>query len=355
MQDIMFQIRTLWVSPLCFATALGACSVDTHEGASFGEGTDNGSNGDNDGGGAGSGDDAGDDNDEESGNDGDTDDDVRFDVGTADAGGVPGGCPETTGDIFVINETDLSLYRFHPPAREFVLVGTPDCGAGIQPFSMGVSRDALAYVLYVDQTTNGCDGIFEVDVLTGACGARTPFVCGDQGFSTFGMGYSTNASGGTDESLFVGTVNDGAGQTASLARLDPSSGALDVVGSMQASGVEFTGNSLAQLWGFAAQDMPMHVIQVDKSTGDTLVDYSLEGIFGPGMSASATHWAWAFWGGDFYIFLRSAFDDETVVYRVFGETGSGPAGDFETYMESSGGLSIVGAGVSTCAPTVPPG
>jgi hypothetical protein len=169
------------------------------------------------------------------------------------------------------------------------------------------------------------------------------------------MGYSTNASGGTEESLFIGTVNDGLGETASLARLDPTSGGLDVVGNMQASGVEFTGNSLAELWGFAAQDMPMHVIQVDKATGATLADYSLENIFGPGMSASATHWAWAFWGGDFYIFLRSAFDDETVVYRVFGETGSGPAGEFETYMESSGGLSIVGAGVSTCAPTVPPG
>ena len=130
-------------------------------------------------------------------------------------------------------------------------------------------------------------------------------------------------------------------------------GVTQIIGDLPGGGVEFTGNGLGELWGYAAMDRPGTVFQVDKSTAEGLVTYSLEGIFDVGWS-SPRYWAWAFWGGDFYIFLQSSRDQHTKVYRVFGENGSGTPGQLETYMEDTGGKRIVGAGVSTCAPVVPP-
>jgi hypothetical protein len=57
-------------------------------------------------------------------------------------------------------------------------------------------------------------------------------------------------------------------------------------------------------------------------------------------------WAFAFWGGDFWIFLQRMTEANTTVYQIGGTDGS---------MKGSTpapGRSIVGAGVSTCAPVV---
>ena len=54
--------------------------------------------------------------------------------------------------------------------------------------------------------------------------------------------------------------------------------------------------------------------------------------------------AFAFWGGDFYIFLQRVNDDSTNVYRL--------SRDFRVFETALGNTKrhIVGAGVSSCAP-----
>lgn len=52
----------------------------------------------------------------------------------------------------------------------------------------------------------------------------------------------------------------------------------------------------------------------------------------------------AFWGGDFWVFLQLPPATSTVVYRVDGKTFMPRTAIADT------GRSIVGAGVSTCAP-----
>jgi hypothetical protein len=55
-------------------------------------------------------------------------------------------------------------------------------------------------------------------------------------------------------------------------------------------------------------------------------------------------WAFAFWGGDFWIFLQRSQDTSTTVYRFVTATQT-----LSTVIANTG-RTIVGAGVSTCAP-----
>jgi hypothetical protein len=104
---------------------------------------------------------------------------------------------------------------------------------------------------------------------------------------------------------------------------------------------ELTGTGDAKLWAFYPDAAPPFVAQLDKSSGNALSSLQL-----PQLAGMPTAWAFAFWGGDFWIFLQRGADPSTSVYRVRGLDGS-----FETALYDTG-RSIVGAGVSTCAPTV---
>ena len=62
-------------------------------------------------------------------------------------------------------------------------------------------------------------------------------------------------------------------------------------------------------------------------------------------SGAAQAWAWAFWGARYYIFLQGQLDTSTQVYRFDPATGA------TERLVPNTGRRIVGAGVSTCAPT----
>ena len=81
--------------------------------------------------------------------------------------------------------------------------------------------------------------------------------------------------------------------------------------------------------------------KLDKTSGGVLQSLPLTSLAG-----SPTAWAFAFFGGDFYVFLMRDLETSTTVYHVNGMTGAVMGS-----MPTSGRV-IVGAGVSTCAPTV---
>ena len=105
---------------------------------------------------------------------------------------------------------------------------------------------------------------------------------------------------------------------------------------------ELTGTGSGQLWGFfpSATTTPK-VSQLDKSSGIDGTVYPL-----PSLSGQPAAWAFAFWGGDFWVFLERQTDSSTSVYRVNGTSGTISTAKANT------GRTIVGAGVSTCAPTM---
>jgi len=194
--------------------------------------------------------------------------------------------------------------------------------------------------LYVESGLLGynCVGINKVSIETGECLGLTPFSCGASGFSTFGMGYVTDSAETTDEKLYIGNSEAAAG----FATLDVSTGAVTPIGTLAAQAPEFTGNSLGELWGFFPQAASPTVAQIDKTNGSFIYSTVVD-LTPPGLGNTA--WAFAHWGGAYYIFYyNSTVDSSTNVYKF-------EDGVMTTHLANTGAI-IVGAGVSTCAPIV---
>jgi len=241
--------------------------------------------------------------------------------GGVDAG--DDGCQVTARLIYAIDSND-TLYRFDPEQEQFFAIGGIDCGNGSGPISMSVTRDAVAHVLFED------GAMYEVSTVDASC-ASTPFSGGASGFETFGMGYATDGPDTFDETLYV------AGE-GGLGRV--SDWAVEPVSPIDGEGIpELTGNSLGELWGFFPGESPPRVARIDTATGQLDDEESLPQLTGPPLA-----WAFAQWGGDFYIFYQAASDGSTSVHRLDGRTG-----ELETLVPYTG-KRIVGAGVSTCAP-----
>jgi hypothetical protein len=152
------------------------------------------------------------------------------------------------------------------------------------------------------------------------------------------MGFSSNTND-EGETLFVA----GDYFANSLAIIDQQTFALRIVGDFSPSigNVEFTGTGDARLFGFAAPqigDLRAHLLEIDKSTAAVLSAVTLD--------MGATHrvaFAFAFWGGDFYFFTSEA-KGSSQVHRY------SPGGSTTPDLIAEIDVTIVGAGVSTCAP-----
>ena len=143
-------------------------------------------------------------------------------LGGSSSSGGDSGCAMETQFIYTL-AGDTTLYRFYPPTLTFTEIGKLDCPpSSATPFSMAVDRDARAWVIFTDGT------LAQVDTKTAHC-TPTTFAPGQSGFTTFGMGFSSNAPGSTDETLFVSdsSVN---GSTLGLARIDVKTLTLTPVG-----------------------------------------------------------------------------------------------------------------------------
>ena len=88
---------------------------------------------------------------------------------------------------------------------------------------------------------------------------------------------------------------------------------------------------------------------IDKTSAAESMQIPLSGT---DFTKQAGAWAFAFYGGDYWVFLgpsNGATAGPTVVYRVTTGGGMQPVGSLPTNTRH-----IVGAGVSTCAPLAPP-
>jgi len=243
-------------------------------------------------------------------------------------------CTERARWVYVVDSDDL-LMRFQPDTLSFTPVGTLACAAdGSSPFSMSVDRDATAWVLY----QNG--RIYHVSTLDAAC-SPTAFEPSQLGFEVFGMGFVADVEGGSAESLFVagGSSASIASGSSTLGRIDTTTLRVSGVGSLP-GWPELTGTGNAALWAFMPDTVPPSVRRLDKSNAASLDVFDLDALGTVRPSA----WAFAFWGGRFYVFLQAATDTSTNVWRLDGD------GSAFTEALHDTGYRIVGAGVSTCAP-----
>jgi hypothetical protein len=262
-------------------------------------------------------------------NGGDDDDMSMIDSGTGS-----NGCADGTELVYVIDQFNNRISTFNPANKTFTDLGSLSCPTmgGATPFSMSVDRQANAWVLY------NSGELFKVQ-LPGLQCTKTAWA-GAGGLKVFGMGFSTDEPMGNTETLFVG---GGASQTQTsftLAKLDTTNLTAMPVGTQTAL-PEMTGNGKAELWGFMPDASTARVVQFDKTNGSALKTYTL-----PTLAGTMNGYAFAHWGGDYWVFLIKSGEPSTNVYQIDGATGTIKGTTPTT------GRTIVGAGVSTCAPVV---
>lgn len=244
-------------------------------------------------------------------------------------------CPDADATLIYVVTVETELFSFFPPDGTFKKIGNIVCPApaGTTPFSMAVDRKGIAHVLYND------GNLYRVSTATAAC-IGTTFTPGQQSFETFGMGYAT-LGGGPAERLFV--AGDGNGNSASgLGFIDTTTFTLSKVGDFVPAieRGELTGSGDGRLFAFytkASDQGSSYVGEIDPNTAAVTAEQRFSGL------DQGNGWAFAFWGGDFYLFTAPATQSSIV-------TRFRPADGSLTQTASIGSL-IVGAGVSTCAPS----
>ncbi|MFT5679841.1 MAG: hypothetical protein ACI8RZ_000746 [Myxococcota bacterium] len=234
-------------------------------------------------------------------------------------------CTETSDLIYVVDRDNSMLYLFDPNSQEFTPQGRLTCGGG-SPGSMAVSRSGTAYVRYSDES------LYAVDLADLSC-TRTEYRS-PNGFGSFGMGYATDDADTWRDELYIADA-DRVGQ------LNTGTWELDLLGNMSSQS-ELTGNSAGELWAFLPLESPAALAELDKDTGAERQRIRLNGF--PDLG-DIDAFAFAAWGGEFWLFVRTyGMGSSTDVYRV------GEDGVLQRVLEDVG-FDVVGAGVSTCAPS----
>jgi len=269
------------------------------------------------------------------------------------------GCTSGAGEfVYVVDDSNV-LYAFDPAndAYTFTPIGTMSCSAGAPlgggtgaatPFSMSVDRDAVAWVLY------SSGELFHVSTDDASC-QSTSFLPQQQGYDLFGMGFVADAPNSNEEKLYVtgSTLNatTGALENTKIGYIEKSTLQVTHLQNMpnRENPPELTGTGDAKLYGYFP-GASSTIEGIDKASGSSI---SSE-IWGAGSLGGQQLMAWAFaqWGGRFYVFVTTGdvLSTTSKVIRV-DPAANGGAGSATT-VKDTGVPTIVGAGVSTCAPVV---
>lgn len=264
---------------------------------------------------------------------------VDGDTSTGDSSPTGDGCSDEAKLVYVVDQTN-HLLQFHPATKTFTDLGMLKCQpmAGAKPFSMAIARDATAWVLYDSSE------LFRVETKNDLACTKAAWTPNTQGLRKFGMGFSTDQVGGTTDTLFISGGFGPSDSTSKLARLDMGTFQPSTLGTVT-GWPELTGTGKAELWGFFP-GASARIAQLDKASGAALQTYLVPAL--NDLSDDPEAWAFAFHGGSFWVFLEKNGEDYTTVYQVDSVTGAiagmTPADDPKR--------SIVGAGVSTCAPII---
>jgi hypothetical protein len=275
--------------------------------------------------------------------------------GLAVAGAGAGSC----SDLVYLVDDASQLVSFDP--REigvqdpFAVIGTlvcptltdpvPGYPGPVSPYSLTVDRTGNAHVLF----TTG--ELFTVALSDASCTA-TSFEPQQGGqWLLFQQAFASDAPGSGRETQFVGG-GDASGAPGGLFGLvDPSTFVIQSLGSLPnvaEASPSLTGLGDGTLYGFYPGQVSAFVQEIDKTSGAAV---------GPtlpvpgGLGSTAIAWAFAHWGGQFYLFLTR--DDglgnlSASVARIDRSTGS-----YDVVL-SNVPYVFTAAGVSTCAPlTVP--
>jgi hypothetical protein len=256
-------------------------------------------------------------------------------------GGVTGsqtGCSEAAKLVYVVSDLN-ELFSFKPDTGKFTKIGELKCPSSSTPNSMAVDRTGFAWVNFSD------GNLFKVSTADASC-AATSYVPDQEGFHTYGMAFATNGATSIEETLYVVGI-EGLNAGKGLAKIDLTTMKLttigDFSGDLTGQGAELTGTGDGRLFGFFTTKPDAKLAQINTATGATTDESTLTGV------STGDAWAFSFWGGDFWFYTAVK-----PAYSVLTRKQSSTDGNISVAQQDVGGFRIVGAGVSTCAPTAPP-
>jgi hypothetical protein len=242
--------------------------------------------------------------------------------------------------VYVVSQEN-ELYSFTPNTKVFNKVGRLECPTSglATPNSMAIDRAGTAWVNYSDGS------LFRVSTGDASCVA-TSFEKNQGGFSKFGMAFATDGEESTSETLYISGLESVGTGGRGLGRIDLGSMKLTMLGqysgSLSGQGAELTGTGDGKLYGFFTTE-PATLAEIDKDKGATSGDQPLDGV------STGNAWAFSFWGGDFWFYTSDGVSPSRVT-----QLKTSANDEIDVVLEDVGGFKIVGAGVSTCAPTTPP-
>src|SRR5215471_6666580 len=214
----------------------------------------------------------------------------------------PTDCSDSAKLVYLLDSNN-SLWKFQPNQKDITqstltLLGPLQCATTLQPNAMAVDRTGVAWIEYVptDETNTTEDQIFKVNVTTLSC-TSTSYVTGSFG-TRYGMGFVADAPMSTSETLFVAKGD----APYALGKLDTTSLTIATIGT-PSGGPELTGTGDAHLWAFFPDPTTPRVSELDKQTAAEGKSYPI-----PQAMGTEDGYAFAFWGGDFWVFLKKDTD-----------------------------------------------
>ena len=262
--------------------------------------------------------------------------------------GVVDGCPcndnlEVPLDdgVFVLSIT-AELWKFFPMNNSFTKLGNLSCNLPPATFSMAVDRLGFAWVQYSGGELRTID-------VTDVTKCTDPgYAVGQMGITNFGMAFVSNSESDACDRIYgnraTGIPEGNA--VSDFFAIDPMSLNVAPVGKSNYGTAEVTGTGDGRAFLFAGAN-PAKLVEIDKATGKTLSVIPLPGV------ELGSAWAFAFFGGDFYFFTNSKNGPGSEVTHIDYDDSDNNGKQDITVVVPDAPISIVGAGVSTCAPTAP--
>jgi hypothetical protein len=221
-----------------------------------------------------------------------------FGVGGSGGGEACGCLPGPHQDRIYTVSASGEIWSYHPETNEFQYATTLLCQGLENPFSMGIDQAGMAWVLSAD---NGLVYLVDPAAPPGECEV-SPFIPKQAGYDLFGMAFVGGLTEGCPPLYSLsysgqGPFAEGPG-LGELARIDPESGSLTPLASIDFDGGELAGTANGRLYAFAGVN-PVKLVEYDPSNGAELMITPLDGFSKTNASA------FAFYAGDVYFFTEA--------------------------------------------------
>jgi hypothetical protein len=260
-------------------------------------------------------------------------DGLTISLGQGGAGGnkgtdsVPDDCADSAKVVYLVTQENY-LYSFDPRidgTSAYQRIGVLSCETASTPQSMSVDRAGKAYVFY------SSGHLYLVSTTTAQCSPTTyqhP-VTPAKSFYQLGMGFTAKTPSSNEQVLYVNSPDFG------LATVDLQTLAPTKLNVLQSTLAELTGGPDARL--FIYESATTALSEVDRSSYQKQLLHTFN-------QKDVTAFAFARYAGVFYVFTAGGSSPRTATTMYDPQTKT------EAVRDPDIGVTVVGAGQSTCVP-----